>query len=55
MKLQALLDEDYSQTQQQFVEQLGINQQAVSNRLRVMGKIKKSSRWVPCELNDRKM
>jgi len=33
MELQALLDEDDSQTQKQLAEQLSVSQQAVSNRL----------------------
>ena len=45
VELQALLDEDDSQTQKQFAEQLSVSQQAVSNRLREMGKIQKV-RWV---------
>ena len=36
LKLQALLDEDDSQTQKQLTEQLSVSQQAVSNRLREM-------------------
>ena len=55
MELQALLDEDDSQTQKQLAEQLSVSQQAVSNRLREMGKIQKVSRWVPHELNERKI
>jgi len=55
VKLQALLDEDDSQTQKQLAEQLSVNQQTVSNRLREMGKIQKVSRWVPHELNERLM
>jgi len=39
VELQALLDEDDSQTQKQLAEQLSVSQQAVSNRLREMGKI----------------
>jgi len=53
--LQALLDEDDSQTQKQLAEQLSVSQQAVSNRLREMGKIQKVDRWVPHELNERQM
>ena len=53
--MQALLDEDDSQTQKQFAEQLSVSQQAVSNRLREMGKIQKVGRWVPHELNERQM
>ena len=52
MELQALLDEDDSQTQK-LAEQLSVSQQAVSNRLREMGKIQKVGRWVPYELNER--
>ena len=37
-QFRGLLDEDDSQTQKQLDEQLGANQQAVSNRLREMGK-----------------
>ena len=40
VELQALLDEDDSQTQKQLAEQLSVSQQAVSNR-REMGKIQK--------------
>lgn len=55
VELQALLDEDDSQTQKQLAEQLSVSQQAVSNRLREMGKIQKVGRWVPHELNERQM
>lgn len=54
-ELQALLDEDDAQTQKQLAQQLSISQQAVSNRLREMGKIQKVGRWVPHELNERQM
>jgi len=54
LELQALLDEDNLQTQKQLAEQLSVSQQAVSNRLREMGKIQKViGRWVPHELNER--
>ena len=55
MELQALLDEDNSQTQKQLAEQLSVSQQAVPNCLREMGKIQKVGRWVPHELNERQM
>ena len=45
VELQALLDEDDLQTQKQFAEQLCVSQQAVSNRLREMGKIQKVGRY----------
>ena len=38
-----------------LVEQLGVREQAVSDRLREMGKIQKSDRWVPRELNGKQM
>jgi len=44
VELQALLDEDDSQTQKQLAEQLSVSQQAVSNRLREMRKIQKVGR-----------
>ena len=53
MELQALLDEDDSQTQKQLAEQLSVSQQVVSNRLWEMRKIQKVGRWVPHELNER--
>ena len=55
VELQALLDEDDSQTQKQLAEQLSVCQQAVSNRLREMGKIQKVGRWEPHELNERQI
>ena len=55
VELQALLDEDDSQTQNRLAEQLGVDQQAVFNRLREMGKIQNTNRWVPQELNARQM
>ena len=55
VELQASLDEDDSQTQKQFAEQLGVSQQVVSYRPQEMGKIQNSGRWVPHELKDRQM
>ena len=53
VELQPLLDEYDSQTQKQLTEQLGVSQHTVSNRSREMGKIQKTGRSVPHELNDR--
>ena len=53
--MQALLNEDYSQIQKLLAEQLNVGQQAVSNRLQKMGKIQKTARLIPRELNDREM
>ncbi|UYV75492.1 SETMAR [Cordylochernes scorpioides] len=47
-ELEALLDEDSSQTQEELAETLGVTQQAISNRLKVMGNIKR--RICTCEL-----
>ena len=55
VELQALLDEDGSQTRKQLPEQFGVSQEAVSDWLREMGKIQKTGRWVPRKLNDRQM
>jgi len=52
-ELQALLDEDDAQTQQQLVDQLNVTREAVSIHLKSMGKIQKIGKWVPHELNER--
>lgn len=54
-ELQALLDEDDTQSQKMLAEQLGVTQPAISMRLRAMGKVQKIGKWVPHELNDRQM
>ncbi|EFN89531.1 Histone-lysine N-methyltransferase SETMAR, partial [Harpegnathos saltator] len=48
--LQALLDEDDTQTQDQFAEALNMTRQDISKRLHAMGKIQKEGKWVPHEL-----
>ena len=55
VELQSLLDEDNTQTQQMMAEQLNVTRQAISDRLRAMGKIQKVGKWVPHELNERQM
>ena len=52
-KLEALLEEDQSQTQEEHAESLGVTQQVVPVRLRAMGMIQKQGNWVPCELKPR--
>jgi len=51
-QLQALLDEDDTQSQKMLAEQLGVSQAAIS-MLHVMGKVQKIGKWVLHELNDR--
>jgi len=45
-ELQALLDEDDAQTQQQLMDQLNMTREAISIRLKSMGKIQKMRKWV---------
>lgn len=52
-ELQALLDEDDTQSQQELADQLNVSQKAISIRLKAMGKIQKVGKWVPHELNER--
>jgi len=52
-ELQALLDQDSAQTQEQLTASLGITQKAISLRLKAMGKIQKEGEWVPYELSER--
>lgn len=52
-ELQALLDEDDTQTQQQLADQLHVTQKAISERLKKMGKIQKIGKWVPHDINER--
>jgi len=54
-QLQALLDEDDTQSQKMLAEQLGVSQAAISMRLHAMGKVQKLGKWMPYELNDRQM
>jgi len=52
-ELEALLDEDPSQTQEELAESLGVTQATVSVRLKSMGMILKQGNWVPHELKQR--
>ena len=54
-QLQALLNEDDTQSQKMLAEQLGVSQAAISMWLHAMGKVQKIGKWVPHELNDRQM
>ena len=52
-ELEALLDEDCSQTQEELAESLGVTQAAISKRLKAAGYIQKQRNWVPHELKTR--
>lgn len=52
-ELQALLDEDDAQTQEQLAASLNVTRQAVSLRLHAIGKIQKEGKWMPHELTER--
>ena len=54
-ELQALLDEDPTQSQQQLAQTLNVTRGAIFQRLKAMGKIQKYGKWVPHQLNDRQM
>ena len=45
--------EDCCQTQEEFAESLGVNQAAISKRLKAAGYIQKQGNWVPHELKTR--
>jgi len=55
LSLQALLDEDDTQSQKMLAEQLSVSQAAISMRLHAMRKVQKIGKWVLHELNDRQM
>ncbi|CAK9829793.1 Mariner Mos1 transposase [Anthophora retusa] len=46
-ELEQLLNEDPCQTQQELAEELGVTQQAISVRLKKLGRVQKVGRWVP--------
>jgi len=52
-ELEALLDEDSCQTQEELALTLGVTQQAISHRLKSLGMIQKQGNWVPYELKPR--
>lgn len=52
-ELQALLDQDSTQTQDELAEQLQVTRATISKRLNRMGLTQKLTRWVPHELTER--
>lgn len=52
-ELEALLDEDPCQRQEELAETLGVDQSTVSRRLKQLGMIQKQGNWVPYELKPR--
>ena len=52
-ELEALLDEDSCQTQQELAQSLGVDQATISRRLKALGMIQKFGHWVPYELKPR--
>ena len=52
-ELEALLDEDCCQTQEELAESLGVTQAAISKRLKAVKYIQRQGNWVPHELKPR--
>ena len=52
-ELEALLDENCCQTQEELAESLGVTQAAISKHLKEAGYIQKQGNWVPHELKPR--
>ena len=52
-ELQALLDEDSTQTLKQLAKALWVDQGTISRRLHAIGKIQKEEKWVSYELKEK--
>ena len=52
-KMEALLDQDLNQTQEEFVESLNVDQSTISRRLKAIEMIQKQRNWMPYELKSR--
>ena len=53
-ELEALLDENCFQTQEELAESLGVTQVAISKRLKTAVYIQKQGNWVPHEQAERR-
>ncbi|XP_055309127.1 centrosomal protein of 290 kDa-like [Sitodiplosis mosellana] len=53
--LQALLDEDPTQTQKELALQLNVGQTTIFRHLHAMGKIRKLGKWVPHQLSEEQL
>lgn len=52
-ELEALLEEDPCQSQEELAQELKVTQQAISQRLKTLGMVQKQGNWVPYELKPR--
>ena len=52
-EVEALLNEDCCQSQEELAQTLGVTQQAVSKRLSDLGMVQKAGNWVPYQLKPR--
>ena len=52
-ELEALLDDDPCQTQEEFASALGVNRQTISKRVHAFGMIQKQGTWVSYDLKPR--
>ena len=53
VELEALLNEDSCQTQEELSSSLGVTRQVISKRLHALGMIQKQESWVPYDLKPR--
>ena len=51
--LEALLDKDPSQTQEELASSLEVTRRAISKRLHALGRIQKQGTWLPYDLKPR--
>ena len=52
-ELEALLEQNSCQNQEELARSLGVTQQAISKRFKAMGMIQKQGNWMPYELKPR--